>query len=174
MAPGWQLVRLQENHPVDAFTCGTRPGTAEIDKYLREHAPSEQAARLASVWVVEDTETIVKEERLVAFYTLSPVIVRLSGVLMEKMNINAPYQTIGGWLLGRMGIAERHQGHEYGRVLVASAIRMAKELSHEWAGPLLAVDPANESLVQWYLNLDFGFHRLAPTDPRILRLALKL
>lgn len=73
-----------------------------------------------------------------------------------------------------MGLAVRHQGHDLGRHLVASAIRTVRDLSVATAGPLLAVDAANVELMRWYLALGFGFQRLAPSDPRILRLALKL
>ncbi len=170
----WQLVRLHDKHPVDAFSCGTRPGAADVDKYLRERAHTEQAARIAAVWVVEDTAATTREGRIVGFFTLSPVGVRLSPVIMAAMEVMVPYHTMGGWLLGRMGLAVQHQGHDHGRHLVASAIRTARDLSHATAGPVLAVDPANEVLMQWYLGLGFGFQRLAPNDPRILRLALKL
>ena len=170
----WQLVRLHDEHPVDAFSCGTRPGAVDVDKYLRERARPEQAARLAAVWVVEDAVATTREGRIVGFFTLSPVGVRLSPVLMAAMGLMVPYNTMGGWLLGRMGLAVQHQGHDHGRRLVASAIRTARELSLATAGPLLAVDPANAELMQWYLGLDFGLQRLAPNDPRILRLAMKL
>src|SRR3972149_10266843 len=163
----WQLVRLRDEHPVDALSCGTRPGAADVNKYLRESARTEQEARIAAVWVVEDTAATTREGRIVGFFTLSPVGVRLSPVLMEAMGIMAPYHTMGGWLLGRMGLAVQHQGHDLGRHLVASAIRTARDLSYATAGPLLAVDPANADLMQWYLGLGFGFQRLAPTDPRI-------
>lgn len=170
----WQLVRLHDKHPVDAFSCGTRSGAADVDKYLRERARPEQAARIAAVWVVEDTAATTREECIVGFFTLSPVGVRLSPVLMEAIGIMVPYSTMGGWLLGRMGLAVQHQGHDHGRHLVASAIRTARVLSLATAGPLLAVDPANVELMQWYLGLGFGFQRLAPKDQRIFRLAMKL
>ena len=170
----WQLLRLHDEHPVDAFSCGTRPGAADVNKYLRESARTEQAARIAAVWVVEDTAATTREGRIGGVFTLSPVGVRLSPVLMEAMGIMVPYHTMGGWLLGRMGLAVQHQGHDHGRRLVASAIRTARDLSYATAGPLLAVDPANADLMQWYLGLGFGFQRLAPNDPRIFRLALKL
>ncbi|MCX5762344.1 MAG: hypothetical protein NTW72_12735 [Gemmatimonadetes bacterium] len=126
---------------MDAFSCGTRPGAADVDQGL---------------------------------FTLSRIGVKLSPVLMEAMGIMASYHTMGGWLLGRMGLAVQHQGHDHGRRLVASAIRTARDLSLATAGPLLAVDPAHVDLMQWYLGLGFGFQRLAPNDPRIFRLAMKL
>lgn len=95
----WQLVRLHDEHPVDAFSCGTRPGADDVSKFLRERARTEQAARLAAVWVVDDTGAATREERIVGFFTRSPVGVRLSPVLMEAMGIMGPYHTMGGWLV---------------------------------------------------------------------------
>ncbi len=174
MQHSWKLVRLHENHPVAAFTCGTRRGAADIDRYLREQALIEQAARLSAVWVVEDTNANAPSDALVGFFTLSPVSVRLSPLLMERMGVNAPYLSIGGWLLGKMGVAVQHQGRRLGAPLVASAITQARALRDSTAGPLLVVDPKNEQLMHWYLGLNFGFSRLTPTDPRVLRLAMKL
>ena len=167
-------MRLHSTHPVEAFTCGTRPGSKEIDKYLQVNALNEQAAHLAAIWIVENTAATSRADRLVGFFSLSPVSIRLSAPIMEALNIIAPYQMIGGWLLGRMGIAQQYQGHRRGRLLVASAIKIAKELRDATAGVFLAIDPANDSLTQWYLDLDFGFQRLAPNDLKILRLAMKI
>lgn len=174
MSSAWKLVRLREDHPVDAFSCGTRPGSIEINQYLTESALSEQAARLAAVWIVEDAAATSRAECIVGYFTLSPVSVRLSHDILQAMSITAPYQMIGGWLLGRMGLAERHQGHDHGRRLVASAIRIARTLRDATAGTLLAIDPANAELMQWYLQLDFGFRRLAPNDAKMRRLVVKL
>jgi len=55
-----------------------------------------------------------------------------------------------------------------------TAIQVARELRAETAGVSLVVDPANEPLMRWYRTLAFGFQRLAPNDPRELRLAMKL
>jgi GNAT superfamily N-acetyltransferase len=174
MATNWKLTKLSETHAIDAFTCGTRPGAAEIDRYLRESALTEQAAGLASVWVVEDVSASTREDQLVGVFTLSPVSVRISPDLLAAMGIAAPYAQIGGWLLGRMGLSIRHQGQGYGRLLVATAVRTAREWREQTAGVLLAVDPKNAKLRQWYLDLDFGFHRLESNDSRLLRLVMKL
>lgn len=174
MATDWRLARLADHHPVAAFTCGSRPGAADIDRYLRESARIEQDAHLAAVWIVEDRSASAPEDQIVGFLTLSPISVRLSPQMLESMQVRAPYATIGGWLLGRMGVAERHQGKNHGALLVATAIRMARDLRDATAGVMLAIDPKNEALMQWYLGLDFGLRRLAPNDGRNLRLVMKL
>ena len=174
MTASWTLVRLRADHPVDTFTSGTRPGAAEIDAYLRDSALIEQQQHLAAVWVVEDAAAAPGDPGIVGFFTLSPVSVRVDGAVLTSFGIAAPYRTIGGWLLGRMGLAVRHQGQDLGSRLVAAAIRKAKDVRDDIAGPLLVVDPKNDSLLQWYLRLDFGFRRVSPGDPRMRRLALKL
>lgn len=170
----WKLGRLRDDHPVDAFTCGSRPGAEDIDRYLRESALTEQSAHLAAVWIIEDMAAPTREEQIVGFFTLSPVSVRFSPQLLEAVQVDAPHAAIGGWLFGRMGLAERHQGKAIGAHLVAAAIHAARALRDDSAGAILAVHPKNAALMDWYLKLDFGFQRLAPTDPRSLRLVLKL
>lgn len=174
MQTTWKLVRLDSSHPVTAFTCGTKLGAKEIDEYLHHSALAEQAAGLSMVWIVDDASAVAPAERIVGFYTLSPVSVRLDKQLMAAVGITAPYMSIGGWLLGRMGLATQHQRQDYGALLVASAIATAKKLRNESAGPLLVVDPKNEGLMVWYQKLDFGFRRLMPRDARNRRLVMKL
>lgn len=174
MSTTWRLTRLRADHDLSAFSCGRRPGADAIDVYLRDSALAEQEARLAAVWVVENPGGATPTDRIVGFFTLSPVSVQLSPVVMQTVGVAAPSRSIGGWLLGRMGISQAHQGAGLGRALVASAIVEAKALRDLGAGPLLVVDPKNDALLRWYLGLDFGFVRLAPNDPRLRRLALKL
>ena len=129
---------------------------------------------MAAVWVVEQLDPPAEIDRLVGFFSLSPVSIRIAPAVMTALAISAPYHMIGGWLLGRLGVAHRHQGKGIGRLLTASAINTAAALSRHTAGVILAVDPVNEAVMHWYLGLDFGFQRLAPNDPGIRRLAMRL
>ena len=104
------------------------------------------------MWVVEDTNANALNDAIFGFFTLSPVSVRFSPVLMERIGVHAPCLSIGGWLLGKMGVAVQHQGHGLGAPLVASAIARARALRDTTAGPLLLVDPKNEQLMGWYLG----------------------
>lgn len=168
----FQLAKLTEAHPVHAFTSGTRPGAAEIDAYLRASALAEQAAGLSTVWVAVNPRATRDEDVLVGYFTLSPVSVRISPAVTTAFALPpVPYAAVGGYLLGRLGVAAARQGHDYGAVLVAAARKKALALRDEGGGVFLVVDPKNERLAAWYERLDFGFRRL---DPRHPRLVLKL
>jgi len=70
------LTKLTAEYPVHAFTCGSRPGAAEIDDYLKTSAPLERESGLSVVWVVIDTALTQAEDAIVGFFTLSPLGVR--------------------------------------------------------------------------------------------------
>jgi len=165
----FHLTRLDELHPVRAFTCGTRPGAADIDAYLHTSALAEQAAGLSTVWVAVDRTAERQEEVIVGYFTLSPVGVRISPAVTAAFALpSVPYAAVGGYLLGRLGVASNRQGHAYGATLVAAARKKALALREEGGGVFLVVDPKSERLAAWYEGLDFGFRRLDPKHPRLV------
>jgi ribosomal protein S18 acetylase RimI-like enzyme len=172
--PRWTLVRLNAAHPIASFSCGNRDGAREIDAYLHHSALLEQSQRLAAIWIIEDPLTDNPAERIAGFFTLSPVSVRIAPQLLAANKLDVPYAQVGGWLLGRMGLAERYQGDGLGGALVAEAIRQARQLQEATAGVLIVVDPKNDRLLAWYEALGFGFTRADPTNLKQRRLILKL
>lgn len=175
--PRFPLVQLAHHHPIQSFTCGTRPGATEIDEYLKVNALQEQAAGLSSVWVARERADGkradgIGEERIAGYFTLSPLSVRISPAVLAAMGLShVPYRSAGGYLLGRLGVAVHRQGQELGSALVAAAIRIARKAREDAGGAFLAVDPKNDGLLAWYEKLDFGFSRL---DPGKRRLVLRL
>ena len=163
------LTRLTESHPVHAFTSGTRPGAAEIDAYLRTSALTEQSAGLSTVWVAEDPNATQDDAVIVGYFTLSPVVVRISPAVTAAFDLPpVPYAAVGGYLLGRLGVASNRQGQGYGAALVAAARKKALALRAEGGGVFLVVDPKNAELAAWYERLDFGFRRLDAKHPRLV------
>jgi len=172
MTTPYALAPLTADHRVDDFTCGDRPGASEIDDYLKTSALREQTAGLSAVWVATERGTGSSPGRMVGYFTLSPLSIPLSAALLERAGLsNVPYRSVGGYLLGRLGVAAPLQGKGFGSVLVASAIRLARETRHDAGGAFLAVDPKNDGLVAWYEKLDFGFRRL---DQGRRRMVLRL
>jgi ribosomal protein S18 acetylase RimI-like enzyme len=157
---------------VDAFTCGSRSGAAEIDEYLKTSALVEQSAGLSAVWVALDRDAEAGAEAIAGYFSLSPLSISLSAALLERVGLSdVPYRGVGGYLLGRLGVAARLQGQGLGAVLVAAAIKIARAARDDAGGAFLAVDPKNEGLLAWYEKLDFGFRRL---DPGRRRLVMRL
>lgn len=170
-----KLAKLTSDHPVHAFTCGTKSGANEIDDYLHTSALQEQEAGLSVVWLVIDTDATREEDVVVGFFTLSPVGVRVNPAVTAAVGLQSiRYPSVGGWLLGRLGVAVRHQGGTMGRDLVAAARDKALDLQKSGGGAFLVVDPKNEKLSAWYDSLQFGFQRLDPTNAKVRRIFLKL
>ncbi|MCA2983522.1 MAG: hypothetical protein ACK6DR_13385 [Gemmatimonas sp.] len=166
------LERLHESHDIRAFTCGSRPGAGEIDCYLHEHALAEQNAGLATVWLaVDDRAPAVP--CILGYFSLSPTSVRLMPALQDLLPLRVSYAQVGGYLLGRLGVAVPYQGSDWGGTLVAAAIAKANQLRDDGGGAFLAVDPKNDRLAQWYDGLGFGFVALDPTG-KTRRRVLKL
>ncbi|WP_373060726.1 hypothetical protein [Gemmatimonas sp.] len=104
------LTKLTADHPVHTFTCGCKPGATEIDDYLRTSALLEQEAGFSVIWVVIDTEATREVDVIVGFFTLSPVGVRVNPTVTAAVgppHISSP--SVGRWLLGRLGVAVKHQ-----------------------------------------------------------------
>lgn len=106
---------------------------------------------------------------MAGYFSLSPLSIPLAPAILETLGLaSAPYRAIGGYLLGKLGVAADHQGEGLGRSLVAAAIKIAKRARSEAGGAFLAVDPKNDRLLVWYESLDFGFRRLSPGKRRII------
>lgn len=157
--------------PIRSFTCGSRPGAAEINEYLHAQAIVDQVSGLSQVWVAVDPQARNASEYMAGFFTLSPLSIKISPALIATLSLpsSVAYPQIGGYLLGRLGVASYQQGQDYGSALVAAAIKLARHARHEaTGGAFLAVDSKNDRIAEWYETLGFGFCRLDPTKRRIV------
>ncbi len=158
------IITLAPTHEVGAFTCGH----PEIDDFLKNRARVEQAANLSQVYVTTNAAGEV-----VAYFTISPVQVRIESTLLSVLGIGAaPYPAIGGFLLGRLGVHSTLQRGGIGAALVMRAAQIAKGEAEVVGGAFLAVDPkaddvaTGEKLVAWYADL--GFVRLGKQTRRMI------
>ena len=141
------VVALSSVHDVRAFECGD----VEIDEFLRHRAAGEQAQGLSQVYV-----TAGGENRVLGYFTLSPVMVRVDAAVLERLAVGAvPYPQIGGFLLGRLGVDKSIQRSGVGEALVMRAAQLTKAEAAIVGGAFLAVDPKTDKLVQWYEKQDF-------------------
>lgn len=172
-APGRITLRPIEPAEVfGGFTCGTRPGAVEIDTYLHTQSTADHAAKLSAVWVAIDAFAVDPELRLLGFFTLSPLSIPISPSLTAFIKLSAtPYPAVGGYLIGRLGVASHQQGQQFGDVLVFAAIQRARLAGINSAGAFVAVDPKNDQLVEWYERL--GFNRL-DLHPKKRRMVFRL
>jgi GNAT superfamily N-acetyltransferase len=141
------VVPFAPNHDVRRFDCGD----AEINHFLHHQATVEQALGLSQVYVSASIES-----RVLAYFTLSPVAVRIESTLLTLMGVRAvAYPTVGGFLLGRLGVNASLQGHGVGEALVMRAAQIAKQEAAVVGGVFLAVDPKTDALVRWYARQEF-------------------
>jgi len=155
------IVPLAPTHKVGAFVCGD----AEIDHFLHNLAVAEQSLGLSQVYVLADPASEV-----VAYYTLSPLTIRVEPTLLERLGVGAaPYPAIGGFLLGRLGVATHLQHQGVGEALVMRAAQIAKHEARIVGGMFLAVDPKDDRLATWYERQDFR-----ALGPRTRRMVLPL
>ncbi len=167
--PRFPLVQLASNHNVHSFTCGHHPGSSEIDEYLKVSALAEQTAGLGQVWIATHPQADNSDRFIAAYFTLSPLSIPLNPSVLQTLGLeSAPYRAIGGYLLGRLGVAAHLQGQSLGPVLIAAAIKIARQARTEVGGAFLAVDPKNDKLLGWYESLGFGFRKLDPGKSRII------
>lgn len=167
--PRFPLVQLTSNHDVEGFTCGNHPGSLEIDEFLKRSALTEQGAGLSQVWIATDPRAASFDEFVAAYFTLSPLSIPLTPAVLAALSLGSvPYRAVGGYLLGRLGVAARLQGQGMGAELVAASIKIARNARADVGGSFLAIDPKNDKLLAWYERLDFGFRRLDPGKRRII------
>ncbi len=141
------VIPLAPTHVVGAFACGD----ADIDDFLHHRADIEQAAGLSQVYVTVNTAGEVA-----AYFTLSPVTVRVESTLLTALDIGAaPYPVIGGFLLGRLGVTTSLQRRGIGEALVLRAAQIAKAEAAVVGGAFLAVDPKSDALQRCYTTQDF-------------------
>lgn len=141
------VVPLGPEHSVEAFTCGDQ----DIDRFLREQAAVEQGLKLSQVYVSAGPGLEV-----MAYFTLSPVTARVERALLSRLGVGSiPYPVLGGFLLGRLGVASSLQGRGIGEALVMRAAQIAKRESEVVGGAFLAVDPKSERLARWYAQQEF-------------------
>lgn len=151
-APLPLLSPLRPLTPADrvlAFTCGD----VEIDRFLHDRAEIEQHMRMSQVYVTVDGSGAI-----CGFFTLSPLAVRVESALLVGLGLGAgavPYPSIGGFLLGRLGVADHLQGRGIGEALVMRAAQIAKREAAFVGGVFLAVDAKDDGLMRWYARQSF-------------------
>ena len=141
------IVPLAPTHKVRGFACGD----VDIDYFLHDLATPEQSLGLSQIYVAANDANEV-----LAYFTLSPLTIRVEPSLLESLRLDTvPYPSIGGFLLGRLGVARNLQRQGVGEALVMRAAQIAKYEAKVVGGVFLGVDPKNEQLNRWYAKQGF-------------------
>jgi GNAT superfamily N-acetyltransferase len=133
-------------------------GSDALDRYLREQAKQDMRRRVASCFVAVDDDGVIA-----GYYTIAATSLILDKLSPERIKRLPRYPSIPAVLLGRLAIAQAHQGKRLGGALVADALLRATRA--EVMAYAMVVDAKDARAVSFYEHL--GFERLGD-DPRKL------
>ena len=94
---------------------GFRCGNEVLDRYLIEHAGQDQRRQYAVCYLAIERET----NAIIGYYTLSSSSVRLRDLPEDQTKKLPRYPVIPTVKVGRLAIAESHQGKGIGGALLA-------------------------------------------------------
>ena len=147
-------IELLGAHDRSAFVSGSDA----LDRYIREQAKQDIRRRVASCFVAIDTDGIIA-----GYYTIAATSLILDKLSPERAKRLPRYPSIPAVLLGRLAVAQAHQGKRLGGALVADALLRATRA--EVMAYAMVVDAKDEQAANFYEHL--GFERLGD-DPRKL------
>lgn len=136
--------RLEETDDLSGFSCGEEA----VDAWLVKHARHACKRGTAVVYV-----SFAESGVLAGFYTLSAHSMdrnAMTGWLAR----NAPDQ-IPVILLGMLGVNAAHRKKGLGKQLLLDAYHRARNAAETIGAKALVVDPLNESVADFYLNVGF-------------------
>jgi GNAT superfamily N-acetyltransferase len=148
--------RLTAAHDVDTFSCGNEG----LDLWLRQAALTADRAGTARVYVSLDAG------RIIGYFALLPHQVRRADI-PPGIGRGAP-DTIPGFMLARLALAENLQGNGRGGDLLALAMGTVLDAIVLGGGRLIVVDAIDEQAAGFYQHHGF---RPTPADPA--RLVMK-
>jgi GNAT superfamily N-acetyltransferase len=149
-------IELLGAHDRSAFVSGSDA----LDRYLREQAKQDMRRRVASCFVAVDNDGIIA-----GYYTIAATSLILDKLSSERIKRLPRYPSIPAVLLGRLAVAQTHQGKRLGGALVADALLRAT--SAEVMAYAMVVDAKDEQAVSFYEHL--GFEQLGDDRRKLIR-----
>jgi GNAT superfamily N-acetyltransferase len=149
-------IELLGAHDRSAFVSGSDV----LDRYLREQAKQDMRRRVASCFVAIDNDGIIA-----GYYTIAATSLILDKLSAERVKRLPRYPSIPAVLLGRLAVAQAHQGKRLGGALVADALLRATRA--EVMAYAMVVDAKDEQAANFYEHL--GFERLGDDRRKLIR-----
>lgn len=135
-------------------------GSEALDRYLQQQAKQDMRRRVASCFVAVDATG-----EIVGFYTIAASSLVLDLLPADQAKRLPRYPTVPAVLLGRLAVAQAHQGKRLGGALVADALLRATRA--EVMAYAMVVDAKDDAAVRFYQHL--GFERLGDDQRRLIR-----
>lgn len=158
---GLIIAPLGNQHDRKSFDCGER----SLNQYLCSYASQDIRRRVNRVFVASPQNS---PRQVVGYYSLSAGSLAAAD-LPEKLRRRLPKYPVPVVVLGRLAVAESHQGEGIGSILLGDALRRVAEASQVMAVYSVVVDALNDRAAEFYRQ--FGFIPL-PSQPRKLFLPM--
>jgi predicted N-acetyltransferase YhbS len=152
---GYVIERLAA-HDRTAFISGSE----SLDRYFRQQVTQDVRRRIANCFVA-----IADGGDVAGFYTLSATSLAFDRLSAERAKKLPRYPVVPAILLGRLAVAQVHQGKRLGGALVADALMRAA--GTDAAGYVMVVDAIDKTAARFYAHL--GFEALADDPHRLIR-----
>ena len=159
MGETYRIEPLSDAHDRSGFTSGS----AALDRYLQTQASQDLRRRITTCFVAVSRET----DEIAGYYTLTAASVALSALPPAIVKKLPRYPVVPAALLGRLAVAQAHQGLGLGGVLLADALKRSART--ELGVFAMVVDAKDEAAQRFYEH--YGF-TLLPGEGRRLFLSI--
>ena len=156
------IVPLGKQHDRKSFDCGEN----SLNQYLHLYANQDIRRRINRVFVVSPPDA---PRQVIGYYSLSAGSLD-ANVLPEAFRRRLPRYPAPVVLLGRLAVAESHQGMGLGSILLADALQRIAQASQVMAVYAVVVDALNDQAAEFYRQ--FGFIPM-PSQPLKLFLPME-
>ena len=156
------IVPLGKQHDRKSFDCGEN----SLNQYLHLYANQDIRRRINRVFVVSPPDA---SQQVIGYYSLSAGSLD-ANVLPEAFRRRLPRYPAPVVLLGRLAVAESHQGKGLGSILLADALQRIAQASQVMAVYAVVVDALNDQAAEFYRQ--FGFIPM-PSQPLKLFLPME-
>jgi predicted N-acetyltransferase YhbS len=148
------IAPLNKHHERKPFDCGEN----SLTQYLHRYASQDIRRRVSRVFVASAPEA---PRQVIGYYSLSAGSLEATA-LPEAFRRRLPGYPVPVVLLGRLAIAESHQGMGLGSILLADALQRIAQASQVMAVYAVVVDALNDQAAEFYRQ--FGYISL-PSQP---------
>ena len=148
------ITPLGKQHDRKSFDCGEQ----SLNQYLHRYASQDIKRRVNRVFIASPPDT---PRQVIGYYSLSAGSLDTAD-LPEALRRRLPRYPVPVVLLGRLAVAESHQGQGLGSILLADALRRIVQAGQMMAVYAVVVDALNDRAAGFYQQ--FGFIPL-PSQP---------
>ena len=145
---------LSKLHDRNSFDCGEH----SLNEYLRQYASQNIKRRINKVFVASPPQA---PQQVIGYYGLSAGSMDAND-LPEDLRRRLPRYPVPVVLLGKLAVAESHQGQGLGSILLADALQRIVQANQMMAVYAVVVDALNSRTAEFYQQ--FGFTPL-PSQP---------